>query len=135
MTFVSASSISCTVAMRVILATGPSGLGGSRHIVTYDDNPPLLRCVGDEDRATQSLRRQALSRALHAPADVVVDLTELVFADASLMLDLAMVARRLRKAGRKLMLHGAQPDISTLIEYVGIHRLPGVTVAPSPSPA
>jgi len=66
---------------------------------------------------------------------VVVDLAELAFADPSLMLDLAMIARRLRKSGRKLTLRGAQPDISVLIEYVGLHRLPGVAIAPAPAPA
>jgi anti-anti-sigma regulatory factor len=104
-------------------------------IVTYEDNPPTLRCCGDEDRSTQSLRRQALSQALGAPADVTVDLAELAFADPSLMLDLMMVARRLRKAGRMLTLRDAQPDISMLIEYVGLGRLPGVTIAPAPAPA
>ena len=91
-----------------------------------------MRCCGDEDRATQSLRRRALSQALRARADVVVDLAELAFADASLMLDLMMVARRLRKAGRQLILRGAQPDVRRLIEYVGLHRLPGVDVLPAP---
>jgi len=104
-------------------------------IVTYEEHPPTLRCYGDEDRSTQARRRQALSQALRAPADVVVDLAELAFADPSLMLDLAMVARRLRKAGRELILRGAQPDISVLIEYVGLHRLPGVTIAPTPAAA
>ena len=94
-----------------------------------------MRCYGDEDRATQSLRRRALSQALCAPRDVVVDLAELAFADPSLMLDLAMLARRLRKAGGELILRGAQPDISVLIEYVGLHRLPGVTIVPAPAPA
>jgi anti-anti-sigma regulatory factor len=66
---------------------------------------------------------------------VVVELAELAFADPSLMLDFVMVARRLRKAGRVLTLRGAQPDISVLIEYVGLHRLPGVNIAPGPAPA
>jgi anti-anti-sigma regulatory factor len=57
---------------------------------------------------------------------VIVDLTELVFADPSLMLDLAMVARRLRAHGRALLLRGAQPQIKTLIELVGLHRVAGV---------
>jgi anti-anti-sigma regulatory factor len=59
---------------------------------------------------------------------VIVDLTELAFADASLMLDLAMLARRLRAHGRAILLRGAQPQIRTLIELVGLHRLPGVTL-------
>ena len=100
-------------------------------IVDFTDSPPVLRCCGDEDRTTQSLRRAALTRAFSATSDVVVDLTALKFADASLMLDLAMVARRLRQAGRSIVLRGAQPDIQTLIELVGLHRLPGVRVEPA----
>ena len=100
-------------------------------IVAYEDNPPTLYCRGDEDRTTQSLRRRALSQALCAQADVVADLSELAFADPSLMLDFAMLARRLRKAGRKLTLQGARRDIGVLIEYVGVHRLPGIEVAPA----
>jgi anti-anti-sigma regulatory factor len=95
----------------------------------------VLRCRGDEDRSTQALRRQAFSQAISAPADVLVDLSALAFADPSLMLDLAMLARRLRKAGRKLLLQGAQPDIEALIAYVGLHRLSGVQILPPPAPA
>ena len=61
-----------------------------------------------------------------------MDLSELSFADSSLMLDLAMLARRLRLAGKRLVLQGAQPNIQRLIRFVGIDRLPGVLVA-SPS--
>ena len=97
-----------------------------RGIVDFDVHPSVLRCCGDEDRTTQGSRRPALVRALAAQADVIVDLTELVFADTSLMLDLAVLARRLRVKGRALLLRGAQPQIRTLIELVGLHRLPGV---------
>lgn len=102
-------------------------------IVDFDDKPGVLRCRGDEDRATQGCRRQALTRAIRAQKDVVVDLSELVFADASLMVDLALLARRLRTDGQKIMLRGAQPQIWALIELVGLHRLPGVKLeGPSP---
>jgi anti-anti-sigma regulatory factor len=37
-----------------------------------------------------------------------------------------MVARRLRVRGRTILLRGAQPQIRTMIEIVGLHRLPGV---------
>ena len=73
-------------------------------------------------------------RAIRAQTDVVVDLSELVFADASLMVDLAMLARRLRASGRKILLRDAQPQIRRLIELVGLHRLPGVRLE-GPSPA
>ncbi|MDQ6817796.1 MAG: STAS domain-containing protein [Actinomycetota bacterium] len=64
----------------------------------------------------------------------MVDLSELAFADSSLMLDLAVLARRLRVRDRAIRLRGAQPQIMTLIELVGLHRLPGVWLE-GPSPA
>lgn len=67
---------------------------------------------------------------------MTVDLSDLAFADPSLMLDLAMLARRLRAHGRAIMLRGAQPQIRTLIELVGIHKLAGVELeAPAPAVA
>jgi len=57
-----------------------------------------------------------------------------VFADASLMLDLAMLARRLRAHGSAIRLCGAQPQVRTLIEVVGLHKLPGVLLeGPTPT--
>jgi anti-anti-sigma regulatory factor len=88
----------------------------------------VLVLSGDEDVTTQACRRAALSRALAAQVDLRVALDDLVFADPSVMLDLAMVARRLRKAGRRTFIGGAQPQVQRLIEKVGLHRLPGVSV-------
>ncbi|MBI5104913.1 MAG: STAS domain-containing protein [Solirubrobacterales bacterium] len=91
-----------------------------------------MRCEGDEDRTTQSLRRPALSRALRAPGRLNVDLTGLAFADASLMVDLALVARRVRTAGGEMVIRGAQPHILRLIELVGLHRMPGISIEAEP---
>jgi anti-anti-sigma regulatory factor len=85
--------------------------------------------VGDEDRNTSGCRRRQLSTALKATRDVVVDLSELRFADLSLMIDLACLAQRLRAHGRTLWLNGAQPEIRRLIETVGLHHLPAVRLA------
>ncbi len=57
---------------------------------------------------------------------MIVDLSELAFADPSLMLDLAVLARRLRACGRGILLRGAQPQVRMLIEMVGLHRIDGV---------
>jgi anti-anti-sigma regulatory factor len=57
---------------------------------------------------------------------VIVDLSELRFADLSLMVDLACLAQRLRAQGRTLWLSGAQPQIRRMIETVGLHHLPAV---------
>ena len=89
----------------------------------------MLRCTGDEDLATQAIRRRALARALKSGDDVVVDLSELVFADSSLMFDLAILAQRMRGTGRRLRLRHPQPQIERLIELVGLHRQPGVDTA------
>jgi anti-anti-sigma regulatory factor len=64
---------------------------------------------------------------------VIVDLSELRVADASLMLDLAVLAQRLRAQGRTLWLSGAQPNIRTLIEAIGLHRLPAVRLDARPA--
>lgn len=56
-----------------------------------------------------------------------MELSELSFADTSLMLDLALVAQRLRKSGARMRLRGAQPHIQRLIELVGLDRLPAVS--------
>ena len=57
---------------------------------------------------------------------MIVDLSELHFADTSVMIDLACLAQRLRAQGRTLWLSGAPPNIRKLIETVGLHRLPAV---------
>jgi anti-anti-sigma factor len=89
----------------------------------------VLRCTGEEDSATQSLRRRAFSRAIKAPDDVTVDLSQLSFADASLSFDLAILAQRLRNRGRRLRLCNAQPQIVRLFELAGLLGAPGVLVA------
>jgi anti-anti-sigma factor len=77
------------------------------------------------------MRRTALSRALASKSDVVVDLSGLTFADSSLILDLAIVARRLRRTGRQMLLRDPQPQVLRVLEVVGLHRLPGVGIAES----
>jgi anti-anti-sigma factor len=97
-------------------------------IVSFDEQLAILRIAGDEDRTTSGRRRRPLSVALKATRDVLVDLSELRFADPSVMIDLAILAQRLRAQGRTLWLSGAQPNIRTLIETVGLHRLPAVRI-------
>ena len=99
-----------------------------RPIVSFDEQLGVLRVTGDEDRVTSGRRRRPISMALHATHDVTVDLSELRFADPSLMIDLACLAQRLRARGVTLWLAHPQPNIRTLIETVGLHRLPAVRV-------
>jgi anti-anti-sigma factor len=100
-------------------------------IVSFDEQRAILRIAGDEDRTTSGRRRRPLSTALTATRDVIVDLTDLRFADPSLMIDLACLAQRLRAHERVLWLSGPQPDVRRLIEVVGLHRLPAVRLMAS----
>src|SRR5947209_18272859 len=85
---------SVEIAVSALATHGPVCVG-FRAIVDFDDTAATLRCCGDEDRSTQGIRRRALVRAIRAESDVVVDLSQLVFADSAVMVDLAMLARRL----------------------------------------
>jgi len=57
-----------------------------------------------------------------------VDLQGLAFADSSLMVDFAVIARRQRVRGRAVRLRNPQPQVKAVIEIVGLHRLPGVSL-------
>jgi anti-anti-sigma factor len=72
-----------------------------------------------------------MARALRAQTNVIVDLSELAFADSSVMLDLAALARRLRARGREILVCGAQPQVMALIKQVGLHRLPAIRLEPA----
>ena len=64
---------------------------------------------------------------------MIVDLSELRFADSSLMIDLACLAQRLRAQGQMLWLSHPQPHVRRLIEVVGLHHLPAVRLGPQPA--
>jgi ABC-type transporter Mla MlaB component len=44
------------------------------------------------------------------------------------MVDLLVLARRQRVRGRAVRLRQPNPQVKSMIEAVGLHRLPGVTV-------
>jgi anti-anti-sigma factor len=98
-------------------------------LVSFDPQRSVLVVSGEEDRVTSGRRRRAISSALRASSDVIVDLRGLTFADSSLMVDLAVLARRLRARGRELRLDGAQPHIRKLIELMGLDKQPAVALA------
>ena len=66
---------------------------------------------------------------------MTVDLRDLAFSDTSLMVDLAMLSNRLRRRDRQLRLLAPRPQIMSMIEQVGLHRLPGVRIDGGPMPA
>jgi anti-anti-sigma regulatory factor len=66
---------------------------------------------------------------VNASGDLVVDLSELAFADSSLIFDLAVLAQRTRSQGRCIWVRNAQPQTTRLIELVGLDRQPGVEMS------
>jgi anti-anti-sigma factor len=101
-------------------------------MVSFDHQHGILHVAGDEDATTVSRRRRPLSSALRATRDVSVDLSDLRFADPTLMLDLAVLAQRLRKRGSTLRLRGPQPQVRFLIEQMGLDRQPAVQLETTP---
>ena len=100
-----------------------------RRIVSFEEQPARAALRGRRGRGRRrAVAAGAFSRALKSRGDVIVDLAELSFADASLMFDLAMLAKRLRDARPPSPARDAQPQIARLIELVGLHRFPGVLV-------
>ncbi len=104
-------------------------------IVSFDEQLGVLRLTGDEDRTTSGRRRRPLSAAFKATRDVIVDMSDLRFADPSVMIDLACLAQRLRASGQSISLLHPQPHIRKLIELVGLDRLPSVLVVAPASAA
>ena len=76
-----------------------------------------------------------MTRALRVSSDLVVELADLHFADPSLMVDLAFVARNVRRRDARLVLRMPQPQIRRLIEMVGLDRMPGVQLDLAPEPS
>ena len=91
------------------------------------DEQYVISLAGEVDLYTAPEFKQQLLEVIdQGGRDVVVDLSDLHFADSSLMVDLAVLAQRLRADGRRLRLRGPQPQIQKLIELMGLHRMPAV---------
>lgn len=87
----------------------------------------VVRLSGDIDMSVVPELRKALDEALEGGCDnVVLDLTEVVYADSSALGLLVWLDHRLRPAGGRLVLAGATRDVGRILELSGL-----VTVAAS----
>lgn len=95
--------------------------------ITHEVGPRacVVRLAGDIDMAVVPELRVQLDSALDEGCpNVVLDLTDVVYADSSALGLLAWLDHRLRPAGGRLVLAGANRDVARILELSGL-----VTVA------
>lgn len=91
-----------------------------------------LRLIGEADLSTGQLLDSALRHAVHDDADsadVVVDLSSLVFADSSAIEAMVRIAAQL-EAGRCLVLRSATPTVRRVLTALGWDHAAGIRVEP-----
>lgn len=87
----------------------------------------VVRLTGDIDMSVVPELRSSLDEAMDGGCDnVVLDLTEVVYADSSALGLLVWLDHKLRPAGGRLVLAGASSDVARILELSGL-----VTVAAS----
>lgn len=81
----------------------------------------VVRLAGDIDMAVVPELRGALDQALDGGCtNVVLDLAQVVYADSSALGLLVWLDHRLRPAGGRLILAGAQRDVARILELSGL---------------
>lgn len=91
--------------------------------ITHEHGPRacVVRLVGDIDISVVPELRQQLGDALGGGCgNIVLDLTEVDYADSSALGMLVWLDRMLRPAGGRLVLAGASRDVSRILELSGL---------------
>ncbi len=107
----------------------------SGHEIVQEHGPRacVVRLSGDLDTAVVPELRASLAGVLDAGcANLVLDLTDVVYADSSALGLLVWLDHRLRPAGGRLVLAGANRDVSRILEISGLVAVAG-TISTSPS--
>ncbi|WP_161789937.1 STAS domain-containing protein, partial [Streptacidiphilus neutrinimicus] len=86
--------------------------------------PGVVRAVGELDLATTPGFRARLLEALErCPAGVVVDLSQVSFADCRFVGALVAARNRAKQLGRPLTLRGTPPRVARLLKATGTYAL------------
>lgn len=91
--------------------------------VTKQSDPRacIVRLAGDIDMSVVPELREAFDGALEGGCtNVVLDLTEVVYADSSALGLLVWLDHRLRPSGGRMVLAGTQPDVARILELSGL---------------
>jgi len=87
------------------------------------DGKAVLTLVGELDMAAAAAVRSALTEAVGAGDDVVVDLTELGFIDSSGLAALLAAHKAATQAGRSVTLRGVQGNVKRTIAIAGLSEV------------
>ncbi len=100
----------------------------SGHEIVQEHGPRacVVRLSGDLDTAVVPELRTSLMGVLESGcANLVLDFTDVVYADSSALGLLVWLDHRLRPAGGRLVLAGANPDVSRILEISGLVAVAG----------
>jgi anti-sigma B factor antagonist len=90
---------------------------------TDGDGNQIISVTGELDIATAEQAYAYISDVIDAwPAPVSVDLSGLIFCDASGLGALARAARHARQAGRQLRLNAARPSLLKIMRITGLDQ-------------
>lgn len=91
--------------------------------VESDDGSTVVWVAGELDIASVPALRDALFRAVDGPGDVVLDVSDVVFCDASTLAVLVNARNRARARGGRLVVRHPPPAMRRVID---VTRLDGI---------
>jgi anti-sigma B factor antagonist len=88
------------------------------------DGVAVLELIGELDLAVHERFRALVDEVVvERPTLVVVDVAEVEFMDSTMLRELLRAHRALEEAGARLVVAGAQPAVSRLLELTGTHEV------------
>ena len=88
------------------------------------DGAEVIALAGELDLAVHEDFRELVDEVLAAtPQLVVVDVTGVEFMDSTMLRELLRAHRDLEEAGGRLVVAGAQPAVTRLLELTGTHEV------------
>lgn len=120
--------------------------GHQRHAAHHDPAPQLeitarvdghttvLHLAGELDIANTNQLRQQIRLVLHQhdPHELVLDLSQLAFADSSALAVMIWAHNQLTARYRQLSLRHPNPQLAQILDITGLHR--HLSITPSPRP-
>jgi anti-anti-sigma factor len=83
---------------------------------------PLLRMCGEVDVSSVTKLADALERLAGNARNIVVDMTDVVLIDSTVLGALVLAQKRLRGGGGDLFVAGATAEVRRVFEVTGLHR-------------